>query len=166
MVKILSLIIFIAAFILSWCAFNSKSNLGIDIHAGIQSKLTLLIEDTIKAKRPSSENFKLIKMYTQKIDDLKVLAHFAYEFQDQMPATESNSLVEKVAQKIAGTAILAKSISEDPSVQKWVIQSIKTGTETVDFNDGLTITSDGKTSEENPTEAAPAPEHKAPSENK
>lgn len=164
MVKILSLIIFIAAFVLSWCAFNSKSNLGIDIHAGIQSKLTLLIEDTIKAKRPNSENFKLIKMYTQKIDDLKVLAHFSYEFQDQMPTTESDTLVEKVTQKIAGTAVLAKSVSEDPSIQKWVIQSVKTGTETVDFKDGLTITADGVTAETSPTEAVPATETPAPSE--
>ena len=166
MVKILSLIIFIAAFVLSWCAFNSKSNLGIDIHAGIQSKLTLLIEDTIKAKRPNSENFKLIKMYTQKIDDLKILAHFSYEFQDQMPTTESDTLVEKVTQKIAGTAVLAKSVSEDPSIQKWVIQSVKTGTETVDFKDGLTITSDGTTAETAPNEAVPETETPAPSEHK
>lgn len=166
MVKILSLLIFIAAFILSWCAFNSKSSLGIDIHAGIQSKLTLLIEDTVKAKRPNSENFKLIKMYTQKIDDLKVLAHFSYEFQDQMPTTESNSLVEKVTQKIAGSAVLAKSVSEDPTIQKWVIQSVKTGTETVDFKDGLTITSDGTSTEATPTEAAPVNDSPAPSEHK
>ena len=166
MVKILSLLIFIAAFVLSWCAFNSKSNLGIDIHAGIQSKLTLLIEDTVKAKRPNSENFKLIKMYTQKIDDLKVLAHFSYEFQDQMPATESNAVVEKVTQKIAGSAVLAKSVSEDPSIQKWVIQSVKTGTETVDFKDGLNITSDGTSTEATPTEAAPVTDSPAPSEHK
>ncbi len=166
MVKILSLIIFIAAFVLSWCAFNSKSNLGIDIHAGIQSKLTLLIEDTVKAKRPNSENFKLINMHTQKIDDLKVLAYFSYEFQDQMPTTDSNTLVEKVTQKIAGSAVLTKSISEDPSIQKWIIQSVKTGTESVDFKDGLTITSNGTTTETTPTEDAPATESPAPSEHK
>lgn len=164
MVKILSLLIFITAFILSWCGFNSKSNLGIDIHAGIQSKLTLLIEETVKAKRPQSENFKLIKMYTQKIDDLKVMAHFSYEFEDQMPVTESNSLTEKVTQKIAGSAILAKSLSEDPAIQKWVIQSVKTGNEAVDFKDGLTITSDGSSIE--PNEAAPTTETPAPPEHK
>ena len=79
MVKIISLIIFVSAFMLSWCAFNSRSEMGIDVHAGIQSKLSLLIEDTIKSKRQQSDNFKLIKMYTQKIDDKKIMANFSVE---------------------------------------------------------------------------------------
>lgn len=164
MVKILSLIIFIAAFVLSWCAFSSKSNLGIDVHAGIQSKLTLLIEDTIKAKRPNSQNFKLIKMYTQKIDDLKVIAYFSYEFEDQIPASEPNSQVENVTQKMSGTALLAKSPSEDPSIQKWIVQSVKTGTEAIDFKDGLTITQDTATEPETNETSATVPSE--PTENK
>ncbi len=44
--------------------------------------------------------------------------------------------------------MLSKGLSEDPSIQKWVLQSVNTGTETVDFKDGLTITSDGKSTEE------------------
>lgn len=147
MVKIVSLIIFIAAFILSWCAFNGSSIMGIDVHAGVQSKLAILIEDTIKAKRPQSENFKLIKMYTEKIDDQKMMAHFSYEFQDELSADDSTNS-EKTIQKITGTAMLSKGLSEDPSIQKWVLQSVNTGTETVDFKDGLTITSDGKSTEE------------------
>lgn len=166
MVKIISLIIFVSAFVLSWCAFNSRSEMGIDVHAGIQSKLSILIEDTIKAKRPQSENFKLLKMYTQKIDDKKVMAHFSYEFQDQIATTE-NTDKEKTTQKISGSAILVKTLSEDPSIQKWALQSVKTGTETVDFKEGLVITSDGQ-----PTKDLEAPKdaeskaEKEPTENK
>jgi hypothetical protein len=144
MVKIISLIIFVSAFILSWCAFNSRSTMGIDVHAGVQNKLSILIEDTIKAKRPNSDNFKLIKMYTEKIDDQKIKAHFSYEFQDEMAVSDESTAKEKTTQKISGSAILGKGLSEDPSVQKWVLQSVKTGTETVDFKDGLIINSDGK----------------------
>jgi hypothetical protein len=159
MVKIISLIIFITAFVLSWCAFNGHSNMGIDVHAGVQSKLSILIEDTIKTKRPNSENFKLIKMYTEKIDDQKIMAHFSYEFQDALVASDSENQ-EKTIQKISGSAVLSKGLSEDPSVQKWVLQSVKTGTETVDFKDGLVISSDGNSTEEPAKESAPATENK------
>ncbi len=166
MVKIISLIIFVSALVLSWCAFNSRSEMGIDVHAGIQSKLSILIEDTIKAKRPQSDNFKLLKMYTQKLDDKKVMAHFSYEFQDQLSVNE-NAANEKTTQKITGTAILVKTLSEDPSVQKWALQSVNTGTETVDFKEGLIITSEGQ-----PAKDLDAPKdvesksEKEPSENK
>lgn len=159
MVKIVSLIIFIAALILSWCAFNSQSNMGIDVHAGVQSKLTILIEDTIKAQRPSSENFKLIHMHTEKMDDQKIMAHFSYEFEDQLLANDE-SASDKTTQKISGSAILSKGLSEDPSIQKWVLQSVKTGNETVDFKDGLTIVSDGTSPEVPANESAPATENK------
>lgn len=122
--------------------------MGIDIHAGIQSRLTILIEEAIKAKRPLSENFKIIKMYTEKIDDQKIMAHFSYEFQDQMPSDGDNTQNEKTLQKISGTAVLSKGLSEDPTIQKWILQSVKTAGETIDFKDGLTITSDGKTTED------------------
>ncbi len=144
MVKIISLIVFVVAFVLSWCAFNGRSAMGIDVHAGVQSKLSILIEDTIKAKRPNSENFRLIKMYTEKIDDLKIMAHFSYEFQDEMTTAEDSTVKEKTTQKVSGSAVLTKGLSEDPSVQKWVLQSVKTGAETIDFKDGLIINSDGK----------------------
>lgn len=146
MIKIVSLIVFIAAFIFSWQAFNGKSDMGIDVHAGIQSQLTLLIEDTIKSKRPGSDNFKLIKMYTQKIDDLKVMAYFSYEFNDHMPSADLADK-EQTTQKVSGTALLSKGLSEDPLVQKWILQSVKTDKETVDFKEGITIISDGKPSE-------------------
>lgn len=144
MVKIISLIVFVVAFVLSWCAFNGRSAMGIDVHAGVQSKLSILIEDTIKAKRPNSENFKLVKMYTEKMDEQKIMAHFSYEFQDEMVASGDSTTKEKTTQKISGSAVLTKGLSEDPSVQKWVLQSVKTGTENIDFKDGLIINSDGK----------------------
>jgi hypothetical protein len=163
MVKILSLIVFIAAFILSWCAFNTKSDIGIDVHAAIQSKLAILIQDTIQNKRPNSDNFKLLKMYTEKIDDLKIKAYFSYKFEDQLPSEDGQSN-EKTNQTISGTAVLSKGLSEDSLIQKWILQSVKTGSESIDFAEGLTITTNNTTSDTSeqaaPEEAAPATEHK------
>lgn len=144
MVKIVSLILFVSALVWSWCMFNSPAKMGLDIHAGIQSKLTLLIEDTVKAKRPNMKNFTLVKMYTETLDDNKVKAHFSYQFED---AITDQTQADMVTQNITGEATLTKALSEDPLVQKWVLQSVKTGNESVDFKDGLTIISDGNDTE-------------------
>lgn len=153
MIKIVSLIFFVVTFVWTWVMLNSKSVVGVDIHAGIQSKLAIMIEETIKAKKPSSSNFQLLKMYTQRIDDNKVSAHFSYKF-DETTELSTNSHADTSERRISGTAILTKSLSEDPAVQKWIIQSVKTGTESFDFKEGVTITSDGQISEE----PAPAPQ--------
>ncbi len=136
MMKLVSFFIFVAAFVWTWSLLTTKSTIGIDIHAGIQSKLAVLIEEAIKAKRPNSSNFELTKIYTEKLDDNKVKAYFAYKFVDTLED------LEKSEQTISGQAILNRSLSEDPSVQKWVIQSVKTDSNAIEFKEGLVISSD------------------------
>lgn len=133
MIKIFSFVLFVSALIWTWFLFNSPAQMGTDVHAGIQSKLTILIEETIKAKRPSMTNFRLNKMYTEKMDDNKVQAHFSYQYDED----------DQTTQTISGNAILTKALSEDPEVQKWVLQTVNTGGDVVEFKDGLTISSDG-----------------------
>ena len=136
MMKLVSFFIFVAAFVWTWSLLTTKSTIGIDVHAGIQSKLAVLIEEAIKAKRPNSSNFELTKIYTEKLDDNKVKAYFAYKFVDTLED------LEKSEQTISGQAILNRSLSEDPSVQKWVIQSVKTDSNAIEFKEGLVISSD------------------------
>lgn len=155
MIKIFSFVLFASALIWTWWLFNSPSQMGTDVHAGIQSKLTILIEETIKAKRPSMTSFRLNKMYTEKMDDGKVKAHFSYQFDE-----------DQTTQTISGDAILTKALSEDADVQKWVLQSVNTGGDVVEFKDGLTISSDGTTSPEVPAETTiePTPAASEPSQ--
>ena len=136
MMKLVSFFIFVAAFVWTWSLLTTKSTIGIDIHAGIQSKLAILIQDAIKAKRPNSTNFELNKIYTEKIDDNKIKAYFTYKFVDTLEDQE------KSEQTISGQAILNRSLSEDPNVQKWVIQSVKTDSNAIEFKEGLVISSD------------------------
>ena len=137
MMKLVSFFVFVAAFIWTWSLLTSKSTIGIDVHAGIQSKLAILIQDSIKAKRPNSSNFELNKIYTEKLDDNKIKAYFTYKFIDTLEDQE------KSEQIISGQAILNRSLSEDPSVQKWVIQSVKTDSSAIEFKEGLVISPDG-----------------------
>ncbi len=136
MMKLISFFIFIAAFVWTWSLLTTKSTIGIDVHAGIQSKLAVMIEDAIKAKRPNSTNFELNKIYTEKIDDNKIKAYFTYKYNDSLEDQE------KSQQTISGQAILNRSLSEDPNIQKWIIQSVKTDTNAIEFKEGLVISSD------------------------
>jgi hypothetical protein len=162
MTKLVSLFVFLIAFVWTWTLFNSKDAISIDIHAGIQSKLALLIQDSIKAKRPNSSNFSLQKLYTEKLDDNKIKAYFAYRYSDTLEEKEN------VEQAMSGEAILSRGLSEDPKVQKWVIQSVKTSVNNLAFQEGLVITSDGKSTTLNSGEEKSSDEaaDEAPAEKK
>ncbi len=142
MVRVLSFFMFVAAFLWTWYLFNSSNSIGVDIHAGIQSKLGVLIEETIKKSKPNSTDFQLLKIYTEKIDDNRISAKFAFQYDDQLEADE------KTTQTLHGEAILSKGLSENPEIQKWIIQSVKTNATNLEFREGLVISSDGKTTEE------------------
>ena len=59
MLKIVSLVTLIAGLVWTWTLFNSTSKMNTQTHAEIQSKLALLIEDTIKNKKPQSSDFQI-----------------------------------------------------------------------------------------------------------
>lgn len=160
MFKIISLIILLVGLVWSWSMFNSPSKMNTQIHAEIQSKLALLIEDTIKNKKPNSSEFEMNQMYTSAINENLVSAHFSYKFKDKMD--EGTPEAEGVEQSISGYALLAKTPSENPDLQKWVVQSIKTNQESVSFDDGLVVTADGTApaETENKTETPAPTEHK------
>lgn len=152
MLKIVSLIVLIAGMIWSWSLFNTTSKVNTQVHAEIQSKLALLIEDTIKNKKPHSSDFEMNQLYTSAINENLVSAHFNYKFKDILDAETATE--EVVEQNISGYALLAKTPSENPDIQKWVIQSIKTNQESVSFDEGLVVTADTSSNpEKNETEA-------------
>jgi len=138
MIKIVSFVVFIAAFIVSWFLFNSPSNISQATHAGIQSKLMQLIEETIKTAKPNSIYFEILNIYTQKIDDNQVSAHFSYKYTDQLEDKES------VNQTLSGIAILYRVLSENTHDDKWIVKSINTNNPIIEFQQGLVINSEEK----------------------
>ncbi len=154
MAKLLSFLIFVVAFVWTWFLFNSDNAVGIDVHAGIQSKLSILIEDTIKKNRPSSSRFQLVQIYTEKINDNKMSAKFSFKYDDVMEDTETTN------QTMNGEAILTRGLSEDPNVQKWVVQSVKSNSSNLEFREGLVITSDGQSETVAPATEVPVEDKK------
>lgn len=133
MIKLVSFIVFIAAFVWTWFLFNSHDKISMATHAGIQSKFMILIEESVKAAKPNSSNFEILNIYTEKIDDNQISAHFSYKYMDQLQDKE------KVSQTLTGEAVLYRGLSENPKNDKWIIKSIKTDNSNIEFQQGLTI---------------------------
>lgn len=146
MIRLLSFFMFVAAFLWTWYLFNSRNSIGVDIHAGIQSKLAILIEETIKNKKPNSSGFQLLKIYTEKIDDSRISAKFTFQYDETLNDSDTTT------QKLTGEAILNKGLSENPEIQKWIVQSVKTNANSLEFREGLVISSDMSISEDIKTE--------------
>lgn len=154
MIKLVSLVVFISAFVSTWFLFNSRDKIDFAVHAGIQSKMMILIEDAIKHARPNSSDFKIVSIYTRKVNDNQVSAHFIYQYNDQLEDKE------KVSQSITGEAILNRTPSENPTDQKWVVQSVKTNNNSIEFQDGMIVNTEPAAPQTPSTPSAPPAEEK------
>ena len=142
MVKLVSFFLFLVAFVWTWFLFHSTNKLNVAIHAGLQSKLAIMIEESIKKARPNSFNFKVLSLYTAKIDDNKINAHFSYKYSENL---ENNETTET---KINGQVTLNRTLSENPDDQKWVVQNVQTSNSSIEFEEGLIIGSGEETKPE------------------
>lgn len=133
MVKLVSFFVFLIAFVWTWFLFHSTSKINVGVHAGLQSKLAIMIEDTIKKARPNSYSFKMLSLYTTKIDDNKINAHFSYKYSERLENKENSEI------KITGDVTLNRSLSENPDDQKWVVQNVQTDNSSIEFQEGLII---------------------------
>ncbi len=138
MKKIISLIVFTAALIWSWNVIHSSSAVGFETHSAIQQKFAELIQNTIKSKKPAASTVEILKLWTENIGERKVKAIFSYKFTE--PASETNK--ESFETVIEGEAVLYRDLSEDPTIDKWTLQSLKTTGDNVNYIDGSLITPD------------------------
>ncbi len=88
---------------------------------------------TVKTAKPNSKDFEILNIYTQKIDDNQIGAHFSYKFIDQI---ENN---EPVLQTMKGEAVLYRGLSEDPDENKWIAKSITTNNAAIEFQQALVV---------------------------
>lgn len=133
MTKLVSFVVFTAGFIWTWFLFHSSPIISIDVHAGLQSRLTDLIAETIQKARPQSYNFKMLGLSTETIDENKISARFSYSYFDQAEDRE------RTRQTVTGEAVLNRAATESEDEQKWVIQSVKTNQSEIEFQQGLVI---------------------------
>jgi len=134
MKKIISLVVFIAALVWTWNAIHTSQAVGFETHSGIQMKLAELIQNTLTAKKPTAKDLAITRLWTETLNDNKVRAVFAYKF---VEIAEDGEALEQI---IEGEAVLHREPSENPNVDNWTLQSVKTTNDLVVFTEGSTIT--------------------------
>lgn len=144
MKKIISLIVFTAALIWSWNVIHSSSAVGFETHSAIQQKFAELIEKTIQSKKPEATSIEILKLWTENVGDRKVKAIFSYKFTE--PASDKNK--EAFETVINGEAVLYRDLSDDPTVDKWTLQSLTTKDDNVNYIDGSVVTPDNSGEDE------------------
>lgn len=123
-------------------------------HAGIQSKFIGLIEETVKAAKPNISNFEILNIYTENINDNEISAHFSYRYSDKLESTE------KVEQSLSGDAVLYRGLSENPNENKWIVKSIKAEKSSIEFREGLAVSTENTPSSASTDAPLAAPEEK------
>lgn len=150
MIKFLSLVVFLVGFIWTWSLFNSEPKISYGVHAGLQSKLTIMIEETLKKARPNIYAFAMENLTTETLDENKISAKFRYSYM------ESGEEKERTHQTVHGEAILNRTAGENTADQKWIVQNVRTDQSQIEFQEGIVIGSGPETA------AAPAVENNAP----
>lgn len=142
MKRIVSLLVFVAALIWTWNVIHTSEAVGFETHSGIQVQLAKLIEDTLKVKKPTASDLVITRIWTESLGENKVRAVFSFKFSE--PVIEH----EMIEQVIEGEAVLYREPSEDPDVDRWVLQSVKTTNDIVVFSEGSTISAGEESTEE------------------
>lgn len=158
--KYLSVIVFAVLMTWTWVVINSEAQISLETHAGIQSKLGSLIEDSIRAKKPQASDVSIDGIWTEPLENSqgkKVKAHFSYRFKEP---TETGGLTESI---IKGEGLLEKQPDGESGTEKWSLSEVKTTGDSVIFHEAITITTgDSSAKSDEPAEPAasePAPRH-------
>lgn len=133
MTKIISPFVLAAALFWTWHIVHSQSAIGFETHSGVQLKLAELIGNTLQAKKPEAENLQIVKIWTAPLNENKIQAVFSYRFTEKSPEGDP---ADKIIQ---GEAILHREPTEDPTLDKWVLQSVKTQLESLQFTEGSVV---------------------------
>lgn len=148
--SLLGLIAFTAAMVWSWNVIHSESSVSFEIHSGLQERMSSLITDTIKAKKPSATGVKIEQIWTELMGKDKVKAHFTYSFKEN---GESGPLTTT----IKGESILERKADDGSGKDNWTLSKFTTTNDTVVFEDGLVVSPDDTGSPTNNS----APEEKS-----
>jgi len=154
MKKIISPLVLVILLVWSWQVVHSESAIGFETHSGVQLKLAELIGNTLQAKKPEAENLQIVKIWTAPLSENKIQAVFSYKFTEK---TEDTETAEKMIQ---GEAVLYREPTEDPTIDKWVLQSVRTQLESLSFNEGSAVLPESQATGVTPEATVPVEEPK------
>lgn len=133
--KIISVLVFLAAMIFTWKLVNLDSPIPETMHVGIQNDLKNIIAEYVQKNLPSSKNLRFVKFWTETTKKDEVKASFVYSFED--PSQENGNTVIQ----IEGFATLSRG-QETPENVTWNMTALQIHDSHVDFQEPIQITAD------------------------
>lgn len=131
--KIVSIVVFTAALIVSWQFTHHLGPMSQSVHMGVQADLKKIIAEYVEKNLPDSKNLRFDRFWTESISETKIKATFAYTFDE--PGGESGT----TAVSISGFAILNKT-SEDAQGITYSLDELKILDSAVEFDEPIQIT--------------------------
>ncbi len=151
--KYLSVIFFTLALAWTWNVVHSQSEISFETHSGIQEKLSLLIRDTVKNKKPSASEIIIEKIWTEMIAAGKVKASFIYSFKD-------NSESGMITTRIQGHGILDRKEPTEDGLDQWSLSQVQATSDAIEFEDGTIVTGSSNSTEAPVNPELPSSEQK------
>lgn len=140
MSKVFSLIGFVVALVWTWnIVYSSNPSISTETHFNIQARLTEIIREQIAKKKPTASEITIQRLWTEKLSETKLRAVFAYRYKERLEGKEETE------QHTEGEAVLFREPTEDRTAQKWILQSVKTTADQINFSEGLVISPGMKT---------------------
>jgi hypothetical protein len=132
--KIVSILVFLAALIGSWHAVYGKKAVPESVHVGIQNDLKKVITEYVEKNLPQAQNLRFEKMWTETVKSDRVKANFIYTYEDKREGDSEPALIE-----VSGAALLNK-VSETPEMTTWNFDELRILDNTVNFTEPVQIT--------------------------
>lgn len=130
--KFISLIVFLAALVGSWCLSRQTQPVAESVHVGIQGDLKNIIQNYIQDNVENASDIRFVRMWSETLNDSRVKAHFVYSFADA-----TNTRLE-----IDGHAILNK-LSESDDEVKFSFDELFIQNQSITFDEPMSITAGG-----------------------
>ncbi|MBX9767623.1 MAG: hypothetical protein K2X47_10165 [Bdellovibrionales bacterium] len=148
--KFVSLGVLLLVLIFSWRETQRPGDIPAAIHFSLQSELQQFIQKYISENVASAKDIKFHRLWTKPVDIDTVDAQFEYSFLSQSDG-------EGVAKTLlAGSARLNRVPGKEAASEGWSLARVQIDDQTIEFEQGVLIRSDG-----NPAPEAP-PEDDAP----
>jgi hypothetical protein len=122
--KYLSVVLFALLMVWTWVIIHRDASVSFETHAGIQSKISQIILDTVRNKKPQASEVSVINVWTELTGQNSLKAHFSYKYRDGDTQSE-----------VKGEGLL-----ERQSEEKWKLSEVKTTSDSISFDQPMIIT--------------------------
>ena len=144
--KFVALAVLLLALVCSWREAQSPGDISSAIHMSLQSELQQFIQKYIADNVPSAKDIRFHRLWTKPIDIDTVDAQFEYSFSSM---AEGEGMAKTI---LAGSARLHRIPGNDPAKEGWSLARVQIDDQTIEFEEGVMIRSDGQIPAEAPAE--------------